>query len=42
MPRERAERELLRMVDTLRHEDFHATGTWVDEPSGVYVGWSVR
>lgn len=42
MPRELAEPQLLRMVDALHHEDFHATGTWIDEASGVYVGWTVR
>src|SRR3989454_6238662 len=42
MPRERAEPELLRMVETLCHEPFYSTGTWVDESLGVYVGWAVR
>src|SRR5713101_5206313 len=42
MPRQRAERELLRMVEALRHEDFYDAGTWVDERLGVYVGWIVR
>src|SRR5882762_7030291 len=41
MPRKQAERELLRMIDTLRHEKFQTTGTWIDESVGVYVGWSV-
>jgi asparagine synthase (glutamine-hydrolysing) len=41
-PREQAEAELLRMVDVLRHEPFYATGTWVDEALGVYVGWIAR
>jgi len=41
-PREWAEPQLLRMVKTLQHEPFYATGTWVDEPSGVYVGWLAR
>jgi asparagine synthase (glutamine-hydrolysing) len=40
MPREWAEAELLRMVDTLRHESFYETGTWMDESLGVYVGWT--
>lgn len=30
------------MVEALRHESFYGTGTWVDEPSGVYVGWVAR
>jgi len=42
MPRERAERELLRMVEALRHEDSYVVGTWVDESLGVYAGWVVR
>src|SRR5262245_33286655 len=42
MPRERAVPELLRMVETLRHEPFYDTGTWVDASMGVYVGWTVR
>src|SRR5712664_1706398 len=42
MPRERAEADLRRMVETLRHESFYVTGTWVDESLGVYVGWSAR
>ncbi len=33
---------LARMVETIRHESFHATGTWTDESLGVYVGWSAR
>src|SRR5438309_5165641 len=42
MPREQAEPVLLRMVETLRHENFYVTGTWVDEALGVYVGWVAR
>ena len=42
LPRERAERELLRMVETLRHESSYVTGTWIDESLGVYVGWAAR
>ena len=42
MPRVEAERELLRMVAALCHEDFYATGTWIDESLGIYVGWIVR
>lgn len=42
MPRERAERQLATMLDTLRHEPFYITGTWIDESLGVYVGWSAR
>ncbi|HWY53285.1 MAG TPA: asparagine synthase-related protein [Terriglobales bacterium] len=42
MPREQAERELQRMVATLRHESFYKTGTWIEESLGVYVGWVVQ
>jgi asparagine synthase (glutamine-hydrolysing) len=42
MPRDWAEPKLLRMVETLCHEPFYSTGTWVDESRGVYVGWIVR
>src|SRR6266704_3597188 len=42
MPRERAQAELLRMVESLRHESSYATGVWVDSCLGVYVGWAVR
>ena len=42
LPRERAERELLTMVETLCHEPFYVTGTWIDESLGVYVGWVAR
>jgi asparagine synthase (glutamine-hydrolysing) len=30
------------MLDTLRHESFYTTGTWIDETLGVYVGWAAR
>jgi len=42
MPRERAEAQLLRMLDALAHEPFYTTGTWIDETNGVYVGWTAR
>jgi asparagine synthase (glutamine-hydrolysing) len=42
MPRKQAEFQLLRMVETLCHETFYVTGTWVDERVGVYVGWVAR
>ena len=41
-PREQAERKLLRMVDTMRHESSYTVGTWIDESLGVYVGWTAR
>jgi asparagine synthase (glutamine-hydrolysing) len=42
IPREEAEPQLLQMVESIRHESFYVTGTWVDESLGVYVGWVVR
>jgi len=42
IPREEAQRQLLQMVEALRHEDFYVTGTYVDESLGVYVGWVAR
>ena len=42
LPREQAKRELLRMVETLRHEPAYVTGTWIDESLGIYVGWAAR
>jgi asparagine synthase (glutamine-hydrolysing) len=42
MPRERAEPQLLRMVESIRHESCYRTGTWIDEALGVYLGWSAR
>jgi len=37
-----AERELLAMVESLRHEPFYTSGTWIDAEQGVYVGWVAR
>lgn len=42
MPRDRAEQELLQMVETIRHEACYETGTLIDESLGVYAGWAVR
>jgi asparagine synthase (glutamine-hydrolysing) len=42
IPRKEAELQLIKMVETLRHENFYVTGTWVDEGLGVYVGWVAR
>lgn len=40
MPREWAEAQLREMLGVLRHETFYAIGTWIDEPYGIYVGWT--
>ena len=42
MPREQAEPQLRRMLETIRHESWYTTGTWIDESLGVYVGWALR
>lgn len=42
LPRERAEAQLVRMVESMRHESFYRTGIWIDESLGVYVGWVER
>lgn len=42
MPRVAAEAALSRMVESIRHEPFYETGTWIDELQGIYLGWSVR
>jgi asparagine synthase (glutamine-hydrolysing) len=42
MPKEKAIPHLMRMIETLQHEPFYTTGTWIDEASGVYVGWVAR
>lgn len=41
-PPQQAHRQLHCMLETLRHEPFYETGTWVDESLGVYVGWCAR
>src|ERR1035437_290818 len=41
-PQQHAVLRLTRMVESLRHESFYTTGTWIDESSGVYVGWVGR
>ena len=42
MPRQLAESQLLRMLEPLCHDAGYTSGTWVDEPLGIYVGWAVR
>lgn len=41
-PRTWAEPQLLSMVESMQHEPFYESGTWVDESLGVYVGWTAR
>src|ERR1700689_5188727 len=42
LPRRVAEPMLLHMVESLRHESFYVTRTWIDEELGVYVGSVAR
>src|SRR5690349_905138 len=42
MPREWAEPQLARMVETLCQASSRRKGTWIDESLGVYVGWTAR
>ncbi len=42
LPRTVAEDQLRKMVESLCHEPFYASGTWVDSDQGVYVGWVAR
>ncbi len=42
LPRAKAESQLLEMVESLRHEPFYTSGTWIDAEQGVYVGWVAR
>jgi asparagine synthase (glutamine-hydrolysing) len=42
IPRAKAEGELLKMTESLGHEAFYTSGTWIDAEQGVYVGWVTR
>jgi len=42
LPKEAAEQQLLKMVQSICHEPFYVCGTWVDSAQGVYVGWVAR
>ena len=37
-----AEGELRAMLESIRHEPFYTTGTWIDAAAGIYVGWVAR
>ncbi|PYT90441.1 MAG: hypothetical protein DMG36_20685 [Acidobacteria bacterium] len=41
-PSASAECELQKMIETLRHESFYKSGTWIDAEQGIYVGWVAR
>ncbi len=42
LPRAVAESQLLKMVESLCHEPFYVSGTWIDSDQGVYLGWVAR
>src|SRR5258708_40060331 len=42
MQLECAKQELARMLQSMCHESFYNTGTWMNESMGVYVGWVAR
>jgi asparagine synthase (glutamine-hydrolysing) len=42
LPRAAAESQLLKMLESLCHEPFYVSGTWIDSTQGVYVGWVAR
>jgi len=42
MARECAEHQLSQMLQTLQHESFYTSGTWIDAANGIYVGWVAR
>jgi len=42
LPRDRAERQLLAMLETLQHEASYVRGTYIDESLGLYIGWVAR
>src|SRR5256885_1300628 len=41
-PRDQAEQELHQMLKAIQHHSFYRTGTWIDELSGIYVGWTAH
>jgi asparagine synthase (glutamine-hydrolysing) len=42
LPRERAEAQLQLMLKSMRHEHSYETGTFIDEASGLFLGWAER
>lgn len=41
-PMDAATAELRQMIGAMCHETFYATGTWVQESLGIYIGWVAR
>jgi asparagine synthase (glutamine-hydrolysing) len=42
LPQATAENQLRKMLDSMCHEPFYVSGTWIDAAQGVYVGWAAR
>ncbi|HEX3744914.1 MAG TPA: asparagine synthase-related protein [Bryobacteraceae bacterium] len=42
LPKDEAERQLLAMLESLRHERFYTSGTYIDSTHGLYLGWIAR
>jgi asparagine synthase (glutamine-hydrolysing) len=42
LPQASAERQLLAMMNCLRHEPFYNCGTWSDPEHGIYIAWVAR
>jgi asparagine synthase (glutamine-hydrolysing) len=42
LPKAEAESKLRQMVQSLCHESFYVSGTWIESDQGVYVGWVAR
>jgi asparagine synthase (glutamine-hydrolysing) len=42
LPPATAEKQLRQMLDSMCHEPFYVSGTWIDTAQGVYVGWVAR
>jgi len=42
LPPENSVRQFARMLESLRQESFYVTGTWIDESTGIYLGWTRR
>ena len=42
LPQATAEKQLRQMLDSMCHEPFYVSGTWIDAAEGVYVGWVAR
>jgi asparagine synthase (glutamine-hydrolysing) len=41
-PKEWAEEQVRRMLQTMQHESFYVCGTWSNSALGIYIGWTAR